>query len=146
MSVLINGFVLSLINIVSIILGFIIYQISKSRTQISIQIISACFFSVILFLLWQFISQKLFKKITIEKKSDYWKTYFASILFSPVIFTPPALFIGRISYLVAEYSRNFYVSDSYKYFNSEDISNFCASSKHKKRIILCDFSKIFKRV
>ncbi len=88
MSVLINGFVLSLINIVSIILGFIIYQISKSRTQISIQIISACFFSVILFLLWQFISQKLFKKITIEKKSDYWKTYFASILFSPIIFTP----------------------------------------------------------
>ena len=88
MSALINGLVLSLLNIISIILGFIIYQISKSRTQISIQIISACFFSVVLFLLWQFISQKLFRKITIEKKSDYWKTYFASILFSPIIFTP----------------------------------------------------------
>ncbi|HOD01623.1 MAG TPA: hypothetical protein PKH50_02810 [bacterium] len=88
MSALINGLVLSLINIISIILGFIIYQISKSRTQISIQIISACFFSVVLFLLWQFISQKLFRKITIEKKSDYWKTYSASILFSPVIFIP----------------------------------------------------------
>jgi len=87
MAVLINSLILSLINIISIFIGSIIYYISKSQTQVAIQIISACFFSIIFFLIWQFVSQKFFPKTTLRKKPDYWKTYFGSLIFSTIIFT-----------------------------------------------------------
>ena len=87
MVVLINSLILSLINIISVFIGSIIYYISESQTQTAIQIISACFFSIIFFLIWQFISQKFFPKTTLRKKPDYWKTYFGSLIFSAIIFT-----------------------------------------------------------
>ena len=88
MTVLINGLVLTIINIVSILIGFFVYYITKSQTQIAIQIIGACFSSVLLFLLWEFISQEYFPKTTLSKKSDYWKTYTISLIFTPFMFVP----------------------------------------------------------
>lgn len=88
MVVIINGLVLALINIISILVGFYVYYLTKSQTQIAIQIIVACFSSVIFFLLWEFISQAYFPKTSIITKSDYCKTFFLSLFFTPFIFIP----------------------------------------------------------
>lgn len=88
MTVIINGLVLALINIISILVGFYVYYLTKSQTQIAIQIIVACFSSVVFFLLWEFISQGHFPKTSIITKSDYWKTFLLSLIFTPFIFIP----------------------------------------------------------
>ena len=88
MAILINGLILSIVNILSILIGFFVYYLTKSQTQIAIQIIVACFSSVILFLLWEFISYEHFPKTGLATKSDYWVTFFLSLIFTPFIFIP----------------------------------------------------------
>jgi hypothetical protein len=88
MTVIINGLILSLINILSILIGFLVYYLTKSQTQIAIQIIVACFSSVILFLFWQFISHDYFPKTALNTKEKYWKTFLLSLIFAPIIFIP----------------------------------------------------------
>lgn len=88
MAVMINGLVLSLINIFSILIGFFVYYLTKSQTQIAIQIIVACFSSATLFLLWEFISHDHFPKIDLATKSDYRLTFLLSLFFTPFIFVP----------------------------------------------------------
>ncbi len=83
-----TGFILALINVISILGGFLVYGLTKAKTQEPIQIISACAFSIILFVLWEFLLRKVFNKKTLKNKKDFTVAYATSLLFSPIIFTP----------------------------------------------------------
>ena len=80
------GFILAFINIISILGGFLVYHLTQAETQKPIQIISACTFSIVFFLLRGFLFRKIFKKKDLKTKKDYFITYISSLLLSPLIF------------------------------------------------------------
>ena len=82
------GFILAFINIISILGGFLVYHFTQAETQRPIQIISACTFSIVIFILWGFLFRKIFKKKNLKNKKDYLITYISSLLLSPLIFIP----------------------------------------------------------
>ncbi|HPD74038.1 MAG TPA: hypothetical protein PLX95_01990 [bacterium] len=81
-----TGFILAFINIISILGGFLVYHFTQAETQRPIQIISACTFSIVIFILWGFLFRKIFKKNNLKNKKDNLITYISSLLLSPLIF------------------------------------------------------------
>jgi len=88
MVAIINGLILTIINMASIIIGAFVYYLTKSQTNIAIQIIVGCFFSVTFFLIWEFVSHRFFKKVALNERRDYWRTYLISLLVTPIFFIP----------------------------------------------------------
>ncbi len=88
MAAFINGLILTIINLGSILFGFYIYFISKSDNQIAIQLTVACLTSVVGFLIWKFLCYKFLKKCDLKSKNQYTPTFFFSLLLTPVIFVP----------------------------------------------------------
>jgi len=88
MKEIINGFILTVINLVSILLGFAVYYVSGSKNQIAIQVVSACLLSILLFTFWYYLSFRLFRKAVMDKKRSLVLAYFLSLVWTPVIFIP----------------------------------------------------------
>ncbi len=88
MKIIINSLILALINIASVLIGFYVFFLLKTSNQIAIQLPVACFFSVMFFLAWKFITWRYWKKLDLGKNVNYIKVFFLSILFSAFIFTP----------------------------------------------------------
>jgi len=88
MKEIINGFILTVINLVSILLGFAVYYVSGSKNQIAIQVVSACLLSILLFTFWHYLSFRLFRKAVMDKKRSLVLAYFLSLVWTPVIFIP----------------------------------------------------------
>lgn len=82
------GFILALINIISVLGGSLVYYLTQAKTQRPIQIISACTLSIIIFILWGYFTRKVFNKKVLVTKKDYIVTYSISLIFSPIIFIP----------------------------------------------------------
>lgn len=88
MAILINSLILTIVNLGTILAGFVVYYISKSGNQIAIQVISACLLSLILFMFWHYISHRYFKRFEIESKLNLVAVYLFSLIWTPIIFTP----------------------------------------------------------
>lgn len=84
----INGLILTIINIGSILIGYYVYYVSNIKNQIAIQVTVACLASVVLFIIWKFICFELIRKFDINKKSHYIYTFLTSLIWTPVIFIP----------------------------------------------------------
>jgi hypothetical protein len=95
MTIFINGLILTIVNIFSILLGLYIYYLSQSQGQVAIRVVVACFLSVFLFLLWETISHRFLPKITLKSKKDHVDTFITSLVWTPFIFLP-------LSYLLSE--------------------------------------------
>lgn len=87
MSIL-TGFILALINVISVLGGYLVYYLTQAKTQRPIQIVSACTFSILIFIFWGFLFRKILNKKTLKNTKDYVVTYVTSLIFSPVIFVP----------------------------------------------------------
>jgi hypothetical protein len=95
MATLINGLILTIINIISILSGLYVYYLSKSNNQVAIRIVVACFLSMFLFLLWEAASHRFFPKITLKSKKDHVGTFIASLIWTPFIFLPLSYFLSE---------------------------------------------------
>ena len=95
MIILINGLILTIINIVSIFSGLYIYYLLKSQDQVAIRILVACFLSVFLFLLWEVLSHRFFPKITLKSKKDHVGIFITSLIWTPLIFLPLSYFLSE---------------------------------------------------
>lgn len=96
MPLIINSLVLTLVNLGSILLGFATYYLSGSDNQIAIQVVSACVFSILLFMLWHYLSFRFLKKVIIDDKVNLILVYFLSLVWTPIIFIP-------LHYITQEY-------------------------------------------
>lgn len=85
---IINGFILALLNIVSILVGYWFFYITKGENQIAVQVISACIFNILSFMGWKFICRKYVKKLRLVSKRALILTFLVSIVFGPLIFIP----------------------------------------------------------
>ena len=84
-----HSFILVLINLAAIIIGFLIFKLHKTANQITIQIPVAVVLSILLFILWNWLVKHLsFKRLYLEKLEDFLLIYVASLLWAPVIFVP----------------------------------------------------------
>jgi len=88
MKILVNSFLLTLINLISILCGFCAYHFLGTKNQIAIQVLVACLFSVFSFLSWEILSFKIFKNLLLISKRQYIKTFILSIVWTPILFTP----------------------------------------------------------
>lgn len=84
-----NSFVLTLLNISSIILSFGIYTfLLKDFDQLPTQSLLACFINIAGFTLWGYISAKFFRKSFIGRRYYLAWTFLISFIWVPVIFVP----------------------------------------------------------
>ena len=58
-----------------------------TNNQIAVQILVACLFSVLTFILWEILSFKIFKNLLLSSKSQYIKTFILSLVWTPILFT-----------------------------------------------------------
>jgi hypothetical protein len=87
MAPLINGIVLALLNILSILFGYWAYYISNGKNQLAVQLISACTFNIFTFILWKFICRFQLQKVRLKTKKHFVLAWVFSIIFSPFLFT-----------------------------------------------------------
>ena len=85
---ILTGFILALINIISVLGGFLVYYLTQAKTQRPIQIVSACTFSILIFIFRGFLFRKILNKKTLKNSKDYVVAYVTSLIFSPIIFIP----------------------------------------------------------
>jgi len=83
---LLNGFVLAFFNIASILVGFLVYYVSKNENQLAIQLVTSCTFNILSFLGWKFFCRIHLKKYRIRTKKQFILTLIFSMIFSPLIF------------------------------------------------------------
>ena len=90
LKILINSFLLLVVNMIGIIVGFMIYKLFRTSDQISIQLPVAIVISILLFLFWNFLLHYIntLQKISLCKISDFVWTVIISLLFGPLIFIP----------------------------------------------------------
>jgi hypothetical protein len=85
---IINGFILGFFNIISILVGYWVFYVSKSQNQIAVQVISACIFNIFSFLGWKLICRKFLTKLRLKSKKKLVLTFLLSLIFGPLIFIP----------------------------------------------------------
>lgn len=81
------GLLLSLINLISIILGFVFYYLFKTPNQIEIQLPTAVILSCLFFTMSVFLLIKSKKEISMSVFSVI-RIYLFSMLWTPVMFVP----------------------------------------------------------
>ena len=108
-----TGFILALINVISILGGFLVYGLTKAKTQEPIQIISACAFSIILFVLWEFLLRKVFNKKTLKNKRFHRNLCNKLVILSDNIYPASLCFGGYLTSLPGHIC-NTDVSDSHQ--------------------------------
>lgn len=81
------GLLLSLINLISIILGFVFYYLFKTPNQIEIQLPIAVLLSCLFFTMSVFLLIKSKKEISMSAFSVI-RIYLFSMLWTPVVFVP----------------------------------------------------------
>lgn len=81
------GLLLSLINLISIILGFVFYYLFKTPNQIEIQLPTAVLLSCLFFTISVFLLIKSKKEISMSVVSVI-RIYLFSMLWTPVVFVP----------------------------------------------------------
>jgi hypothetical protein len=84
----VNSFVLSILNISSILVGYWFFYITKSDNQIAVQVLSACIFNILSFLGWKIICRKHIEKLRLKLKKDLALTFLFSVVFGPLVFIP----------------------------------------------------------
>jgi len=93
--VFLHGFVLTLINIGSILVGFGIYHLLKPVSQIAVQAPSAAILCIIAFLLWGLLVRRLSAgNLSLRGRGEFARTFLLALLWSPTIFIP-LHYIGR---------------------------------------------------
>ena len=93
--VFLHGFVLTLINIGAILVGFGIYHLLKPVSQIAVQAPSAAILCIIAFLLWGLLVRRLSAgNLSLRGRGEFARTFLLALLWSPVIFVP-LHYIGR---------------------------------------------------
>lgn len=88
MKIFLNSLILAVLNLLSVLVGFYVFFISKTQNQLAIQAPVACVFSVLSFLSWKFLCHKLLKKVNLKSQKEYIFAYFFSLVWSPIIFVP----------------------------------------------------------
>jgi len=92
---LVHSFILALVNIACIIVGFGIYQLFRPANQIAIQAPSAALLCIVIFLLWSWSVRRLTGQIlSLQGKGELAGTFLLALLWSPTIFIP-LHYIGR---------------------------------------------------
>ncbi len=81
------GLLLSLVNLISIILGFVFYYLFKTPNQIEIQLPTAVLLSCLFFTISVFLLIKSKKEISMSVVSVI-RIYLFSMLWTPVVFVP----------------------------------------------------------
>lgn len=81
------GLLLSLINLISIILGFVFYYLFKTPNQIEIQLPTAVLLSCLFFTMSVFLLIKSKKEISMSVFSVI-RIYLFSMIWTPVVFVP----------------------------------------------------------
>ncbi len=88
-TIYINGFVLAVVNIISILAGFAVYSIWEPSNQLGVQVPVAAALSIAAFLIWGVLVGILhWQYVYLRGKADLFMVYLASLAFSPIIFVP----------------------------------------------------------
>jgi hypothetical protein len=88
-SVLLNGLILALINIVSVIAGFAVYSMLRPTHQIAFQVPLAAVLTVLAFLGWLIVGGAwLPRPLRLLTVRDLAFTFVAALLWSPIVFLP----------------------------------------------------------
>jgi hypothetical protein len=92
---LLHSFILTLVNIFTILIASGIYHLIGSGPQIVIQAPIAALLTVVAFLIWSQIIRRLFpEKLTLQEKSELLGTFFLALLWTPTLFVH-LHYIGR---------------------------------------------------
>lgn len=84
-----HSFVMVIINFTAIVTGFFVFKFLKFSDQISIQIPVAGLLSILLFISWNWLIKNLsLKRLSLKESQEFYLTFFASLLWSPLIFVP----------------------------------------------------------
>ena len=89
--VIFQGFGLTLANITAILFAFGLYQIVllfRPVNQRALQTPLAILINIIIFLLWTWLVRRYIKRYSLQKRSEYYLTYFAAGMWNPIIFIP----------------------------------------------------------
>jgi hypothetical protein len=88
MSIVVNSFILTIINLASILTGFAIYYLTKSPNQIAVQAVSACVISIVFYMAWHFLSYRFVPKLLVKSKTNLFLVFILSLLWTPLVFVP----------------------------------------------------------
>ena len=92
-----HSFVMVIINFTAILTGFLVFKFLRSSDQIYIQIPVALLLSILLFISWNWLIKILsLKRLFLKESQEFFLTFFASLLWSPLIFVP-------VHYLITGY-------------------------------------------
>ena len=92
---LLHSFILTLINIFTILLASGIYHLIGNGPQIAIQAPIAALLTIIAFLLWSQITRRLSpEKLALQEKSELLGAFFLALLWTPTLFVH-IHYIGR---------------------------------------------------
>jgi len=87
--VLVHSFILTLMNLVFVFVGFGIYKIIGAANQIAVQVPLAAVFSILVFLLWFLFVRRHLRETLLPRQSDEFVFVFLiALVWTPVVFVP----------------------------------------------------------
>ena len=88
--ILLHSFILNILNLSSIWVGFVIwYSFFRPANQIRVQVPLAVLVCLIAFLVWSFTVYRLpFKNLSLHARDEFAGTFFLSLMWFPVVFVP----------------------------------------------------------
>jgi hypothetical protein len=93
MQPVLNGFVLALLNLTSVLFGYWSSYVIETQRQVPVQVISACIFNIFSFLIWKIICRKYFENLRLRSKKQFVLTFILSFLFGNLLFYLMGYFI-----------------------------------------------------
>jgi len=84
-----HGFVLAVITLVSMAVGFAVYRLVGLRNQIAVQVLTAGIVCVMMFAVWGFAVHRLSRgRLSLVDLKELGAAYAAALLWTPVLFVP----------------------------------------------------------
>ena len=86
---ILHGFVLAVITIVALMVGFAVYNLVGLRNQIAVQVLTAGVVCVVVFAVWGFVVHRLSRgSLSLGDLRELGVAYAAALLWAPVLFVP----------------------------------------------------------
>ncbi len=86
---ILHGFVLAVITLVALAVGFAVYKVVGLRNQIAVQVLTAGIVCVIVFAVWGFVVHRLSRgRLSLADLKELGAAYAAALLWTPVLFVP----------------------------------------------------------